>query len=158
MSQPKWRCIANLGDASPVDFGGYFVFIDETGVYAPEVELWEPPCDDSDETGPITAYRWTLEPHTFVGGVLSDNPYHPDHAVWYAQDLESMADCFDTTAADLIAGFCSADPIERAQAYRAVQEYSGAYELDQYPRTVDRTDAERISDAWLAEIDSEPNP
>lgn len=44
--QPVWKFIANLGDANPIDHGGYFVYIDETGVYAPEAELLVEPSDD----------------------------------------------------------------------------------------------------------------
>ncbi len=36
--QPKWKLLANLGDANPIDYGGYFVYRDETGVYRDEAE------------------------------------------------------------------------------------------------------------------------
>ena len=36
--QPKWKLIAQLGDVNPIDYGGYFIYEDETGVYPPEGE------------------------------------------------------------------------------------------------------------------------
>lgn len=49
MSQPVWEYITNLGDASPVDHGGAFVYRDKTGVYGVELEHLEPPSDDEIE-------------------------------------------------------------------------------------------------------------
>jgi hypothetical protein len=43
--QPKWKLVAQLGDVHPIDHGGYFVYVDEAGVYDPEVELLIPPED-----------------------------------------------------------------------------------------------------------------
>ena len=51
MSQPVWSCIANLGDVNPIDYGGYFVYIDTTGVYPPEAELLIAPSDNDDDDG-----------------------------------------------------------------------------------------------------------
>ena len=33
MSQPKWEYVANLGDTSPLEYGGLFLYRDTTGVY-----------------------------------------------------------------------------------------------------------------------------
>jgi hypothetical protein len=38
-NQPEWECVANLGDADPITYGGLLVYIDKTGVYPPEVEV-----------------------------------------------------------------------------------------------------------------------
>ena len=40
------RRIANLGDVNYVDFGGFFVFVDENGTYGAEAEYLEPPTTD----------------------------------------------------------------------------------------------------------------
>lgn len=45
MSQPKWKLIANIGDASPFEHGGQFIFKDLTGKYPPELEIIEPMPD-----------------------------------------------------------------------------------------------------------------
>lgn len=158
MSQSQWTIIANLGDASPLEYGGYFVKVDETGVYAPEVEVLQELPDEVDVDDPEarwTVYRFILEPCTYVDGVLSDNPSHPDYAAWFAtpeaeratrpQDttyLSRIAESDGHTIAELIAGFCSADPIERAWAWREVGDYHGYDELDSYPLTLTRAEVE----------------
>ena len=45
MSQPIWKFLVNLGD-DDINCGGRRVYVDETGVYPPEVEVLEPPTDD----------------------------------------------------------------------------------------------------------------
>lgn len=145
-NQPKWKCSAQLGDQDPVSYGGYFVLVDETGVYPPEAELLQSPDDDSGTPREgWTAYRFVLERCTFIDGVLSANKYHPHHSVWFCpsavrraerpQDshLGQVADSQGTSEAELIAQFCSEDPIERAHAYRAVGEHHGFDNFDSYP-------------------------
>ncbi len=156
--QPVWKFIANLGDASPVDYGGYFIFKDETGVYTEEAELLESPDGDDSPIG-WEIYRFVLDkctygtidpvslefvPQTQVvpGGILSDNKFHPEHAAWWAGApdrwnpegrLKSLAESCGYSEQDLIEMFCSDDPIERARAYREVGEYYGFDNLDSYP-------------------------
>jgi hypothetical protein len=137
--QPEWELVGNYGDIHPIDHGGYFVFRDRTGVYPPEAELLESPENDS---GTWYAYRFVLEPHTFENGILSDNPYHKDHPTWYADRLESMADTVGITADELRDLFLSNDPAERAEAYRCVEAEFGAENLDSYPLTMNRAEAE----------------
>lgn len=132
-NQPDWKCIANLGDRSPIEYGGYFVYVDQTGVYPPEAEWLEAPEDD--DTGiPWELYRFILEPCTYVAGVLSDNRFHPDHPVWFQDELWAVANTIDSTAEILISQFCSADPLKRAEAWRAIGQHYGFYELDSSPR------------------------
>jgi hypothetical protein len=148
MSQPVWKEIANLGDVDPIDHDGYFVFVDETGVYPAEAERLESPPDDGDmwddETGDYSnsarwiVHRFSLDRCTFTDGVLSDNRFHPDHPAWFADDLESAASCMDFGEPDLRTAFCSDDPIRRANAYRAVGDYHGFDNLDSYPLTLSR--------------------
>lgn len=45
-NQPQWKYIDNLGDRHPIDHGGKFVYVDETGVYEPEVEILEQPSEE----------------------------------------------------------------------------------------------------------------
>lgn len=149
MSQPKWKLLANLGDVNPIDHGGYFIFEDETGVYDPEGEYLESPEDDS---GEWIVYRFSLDRCTLTTSepdedgstynVLSDNPYHPLMAAWFArkdpkrpQDsgLEDVARCMDQDVDELEAQLCSADVLERAHAYRDIGSYHGFDNLDSYP-------------------------
>jgi hypothetical protein len=159
MSQPKWKYVGNLGDKDPIEYGGLFVFVDETGVYAPEMERLE--MDDDSEMDEdkqrFTVHRVCLDRCTWIDGVLSENKFHPEHTAWWAtpeserkerpQDstyLKNVADCCGTSSEDLIQMFCSDDPIERAQAYRDVLDYHGWENGDSYPLTgLTRTEAEK---------------
>jgi len=137
--QPKWKCVAQLGDANPIDYGGYWVFIDTTGVYPPEAELYE--ANDNETGG--TCYRWILEPCTYINGILSDNKFHPDHPVWFADKLQAICDSLDGTVEELIEHFTSDDPIKRALAWRSVADYFGPHELDSYPLTLTEKEAQK---------------
>jgi hypothetical protein len=146
--QPRWRLLANLGDVHPVEYGGFFVYKDTTGVYTAEAEvLLAPDTDDSPEGW--TVYRFPLDRCTWnaTTGVLSDNPYHPDMPAWFAkpegeranrpQDstyLSNVARTAGQELDDLRAQLCSDDPIKRAQAYRDIAEYHGYENFDHYPR------------------------
>jgi hypothetical protein len=159
--QPVWKFVANLGDVNPVDHGGLFVFVDETGVYHPEAVYLEIPCDDewkeietgeldehgqsvTREKGPWRTYRFCLESFTFVDGVLSDNEYHPQHPVWFADDLKSLGDALEIGFEGMVKMFCSDDAIERAKAYREVgyhwgfDNLSGSYSEIDYRDEVEK--------------------
>lgn len=151
--QPKWKFIANLGDKHPLDYGGYFVYKDTTGVYEPEAVLLQEP---ESEGGKYTAYRFILETCTYINGVLSDNKYHPNKAAWFAkpqgerkgrpQDstyLSSVADYVEMSTHELINLFISADPLKRALAWLAVGEYHGFDNLDQYPEKYLRAEVKK---------------
>lgn len=154
MSQPIWKRVANLGDASPLEHGGYFVYEDQTGVYAPEAEYFQP-NEDEDDDAPVNVYRFVLEPCTYIDGVLSDNPYHPSHAAWFAgsderarpQDttyLSNICRCCDISEEELIALFCSDSSTDRAWAWRMVGDYHGFDNLDSCPLRLTQADlAER---------------
>lgn len=199
MSQPQWKFVANLGDADPIENGGAFVFIDETGVYPPEVEILEEPAEDN---GPKHwhVYRFSLDHCTFASdiepptreyftrdelkpaqqkalkhgtvpyhemvtahlmiqcqrpighdyqtgwyitkqgnevlqspGVLSDNAFHPTHAVWFNKHLDMLAEALGITLEEFVLGFLSDDPIQRARAWLEVVTNFGPYEFDPYP-------------------------
>lgn len=177
MSQPDWKFFDNLGDASPIDHGGLFVFTDATGVYAPEVEVLESVGgDDEDEfndDGELVkegnekweVHRFILEPCTYGrvvngefqpldhyedDGILSDNKFHPGHAAWFAkpeserkerpQDstyLKNVADFIGMDVWELIQNFIGEDLRSKALAWKAVADYHGIANLDDYPITFD---------------------
>lgn len=139
--QPVWKYLANLGDVNPIDHGGFFVYVDTTKVYGVECELLEPSADD-DEDGPLTAYRFIADRCTYVDGILSDNPYHPESAAWFA-DLEGIAACVGQTVDALRAALCSAEPLSRAMAYRELVAYYGPNEFDSEPITLTRKEAKK---------------
>lgn len=123
--QPKWRYITNLGDVNYLEYGGAFVFEDETGVYAPELEIY-------DRDGNSMS-RVVLEPHTYENGVLSDNPYHKDMEAWYASKLPAVADCVGHDVELIRTALCSSQPVDRAIAYTHLIAYFGVFEFDNYP-------------------------
>lgn len=135
--QPNWKCIAQLGDAHPIEYGGYWIMEDTTGVYPPEGELLE----TGDEGEPLTVYRFILEPCTYLDGVLSDNRFHPGHPAWFADSLGQIASANGIETEALIALFTSHDARERAVAWRMVGEYHGLENLDSYPFTLTEGEA-----------------
>lgn len=139
MSQPVWKLVANLGDVNPLDHGGFFVYVDETGVYPPEAEVLEVNengfDDEDDDKGEWVVHRFILEPCTYINGILSDNKFHPECPAWFADDIKSLATFVDMEVEELIRLFCSNAPLEQAVAWRAVGDYWGCYELDHYPLT-----------------------
>jgi hypothetical protein len=158
-NQPDWTLLANIGDVNPLNHGGIFVFTDATGVYPPEVEIIEP--DDDDEPASWTVHRFILDQCTLVDGVLSDNPYHPDHPAWFADKLQSFADKLQSVAdsthrglSSLQAALCSDDVITRAFAYVDVARHFGLENFDESPLTLDRSEAnERYPQFSIGEVE-----
>jgi hypothetical protein len=142
MSQPKWKLVANLGDKDPITYGGFFVYVDETGVYPPEAEILET-YDDDESLWRI--YRFPLEDCTYacpikrpsvnvhMTGTLSDNRFHPTLSAWFDGKLLPVARYTGQTIRELIEAFCSDDPCKRAFAWQALGEYYGMANLDEYP-------------------------
>lgn len=145
-AQPIWKFLDNMGDKSPLDYGGYFVYVDETGVYPPEVEvlLVDNEQEQDDDKLTYTAHRFSLDKCTFVDGVLSENKFHPECAAWWStpsKDFEGMASSQGTSVDELVRAFCSDDVLTRALAYRSVGEHWGWNNLDDYPITFKRAEA-----------------
>lgn len=144
MSQPEWECIANLGDVNPVEHGGKFVLVDKTGVYAPEMEVLD---REYNRRNSWRVWRFTMEPHTYVNGVLSDNPHHPGKPAWYADDITMVAEACGVDQEELIRNLCSADPRQRAEGYYCLFTCLSADDFDSYPLDLDREEVkERYSD------------
>jgi hypothetical protein len=140
VSQPDWKCIVNLGDVNPIDYGGKFVLVDKTGKYAPEMEVLDPVETCGEEVWRV--WRFIMDRCTYIDGVLSDNPYHPGHAVWYADDIDDIAQMYDKDREQLIGELCSDDPRERAEGYYCLFGYYPAENFDSYPLDLDREEVE----------------
>jgi hypothetical protein len=158
--QPSWLLLANLGDASPLEHGGYFIYADETGVYAPEGEILETPEEEPEESVAETlagyiVHRFTLDRLQLIEdkethkAYLVSERYAPEwpHALsqydeWFHRDLQSVAEFVGSTLEELRAQFCSELPHERAHAYRAVGDYHGLDNLDAYPLRLTRKETE----------------
>ena len=107
MAQPKWTRIGNLGDASPLEYGGMPVYRDETGVYGEEAEYWR----ETEEGKSVTLYRFELDRCTLTpDGILSDNQYHPEYPAWFADTINGIAHTSGMEPAVLRSMLCSADP------------------------------------------------
>jgi hypothetical protein len=154
MSQPVWRCVANLGDVDPVEHGGLFVSVDQTGVYDPEMELIdEPPAEYRDydrESGWSEDARWTiyrvcLERYQRYRGYIVPVAYDPGSWVhpiatyepWFLDDLDLTAVSVGDTTEEIVDDLCAGDPVRLAQAWRAILDYHGWLNGDSYPRQVD---------------------
>jgi len=135
--QPEWQCIANLGDASPIEHGGCFVMIDTTKVYPAEMEVWIPSVDDDGTKG--TAYRIILDQLVYIRGenlLINARIYKdwlageelphpiPHYNEWFASRA---------VAVNVQTYLSSDDPVDRAVGYRELCEYTGYYTFDQYP-------------------------
>lgn len=169
--QPVWKYLANLGDVNYLDYGGYFIFEDETGVYSPEgeyLDVWE------DETIQIpseeeltewedenidylktryTVYRFTLDKLNYLNGRLINDHIldgykngtlpHPieRYDEWFTKDLRNIANSFDLTEQEIINKLCSNDVLERAFVYREIGLLYGFENLDDYSLKLDYQEA-----------------
>lgn len=150
MSQPEWEFVDNLGDVNPIEHGGLFIFRDKTGVYDPEMMQLESVGGDTEseynEHGEIVVEgdeqwevrRAVIKPCTYINGILSENPSHPDKPAWFANtpamqkkrpqdgtNLANICGSMDVEEQELIRMFCSDDIVERAFAWRMVGDYHG---------------------------------
>jgi hypothetical protein len=139
--QPVWKLVANLGDVNVADYGGFLVYVDTTGVYPPEAEIYE--TDEQEHGGEV--YRFVLDPprfKTFKPGHYNQATLHiPSernrswywYPEWFVKYLDSVASTCGTTKFQLLRGLFSKDPIKRAVAYRDIVGNFGPFEFDQYP-------------------------
>lgn len=132
MSQPTWKLVAQLGDVNTIDHGGHFVYVDETGVYAPEAEVLTI-ADETDGAELWEIHRYILEPCTYVAGILSDNPYHPELPAWFADSLPDVVAYVGSSTPAMIADLCGDDLTAKALAWKAIGDYHGMDNLDSYP-------------------------
>ena len=127
-NQPKFKCVANLGDATPWDYGGAFVLVDQTGVYTPELRIFEEPTIG----GKYEEHTLLLEKCTYINGVLSDNKYHPDKPAWFADSIPDIARFIGVAELQILHQLCSSSVIERAWAYLAITQYHGHQDSPTY--------------------------
>lgn len=159
MSQPSFWCVANLGDADPLNYGGKFVCIDRTGVYPPELVVIEAPSED--ENAGRLKYAIQLEPLTVIKDTdgyttgLSDNKFHVDSTAWFAdrEKLSSIADYADISFDDLVNLFLSSQPIEQATAYIMAVDYFGCHSFNEVPVSISADKAKAVCDEFLQQIE-----
>lgn len=164
-NQPIWKYAGHVGDVDPLSYGGGFVYVDETGVYPPELTYFEPATDDEWQTYrdndkqdeiPITVYRIVLDRprfktlteegkrHSFRTKELPANErgktwYWYDE--WFVKDLASVAATCGTTKFAMLRDLFSKDACERAFAYETLIQHFGPNEFDSYPLTLTEKEA-----------------
>lgn len=148
-NQPSWHCIANLGDATPSEYGGAFVLVDKRGVYTPELWLYDA---DSRALSCFSIERCTPCPSNPEN--LGDNRFHPELPAWFGtrEKLESAADSNGMEYHELEQHLTSSNPMERAWGYLSLVGHYGDFEFDQYPRKLTRKEATVLCNRFLRQI------
>ena len=141
--QPEWKFVANLGDVHPIDYGGYFVYEDQTGVYAPEAEK----LFAEEDPDVWTVYRIVLDrcqlvidanrrhylvPHGFADRTDLPHPIE-SYEEWFCDHLPGVAASTGLSVIDLEQYFCDPNPCRRALAYQTVADTEGWENFDEYP-------------------------
>jgi len=144
MSQPKWTFVTNLGDENPLEYGGLFLYRDETGVYPEEIERVEPWTDDDEGGLRWEVQRTVLERLLDVDGMLVSLGA-PEYAAeqrrpvsawkeWFSDSLGEVAKTTGRDLAELREAFCSTNAFTRAYAYIDVANHHGWDNFDSEPR------------------------
>ena len=132
MAQPIWKNDPSvwIGDRDPIAYGGGFLYIDETGVYVPEISWFEPAPDEdwhkTEGKTPLQVYRLLLE-------------RQPENEWWY----ERLADIASFTGQSVEQLQADAVGSLQAQAdlYADLVRYFGAEEFDSDPLTMTEDEA-----------------
>lgn len=157
------RFLENLGDASPLDHGGVFVYGPSPDDRDGSVECWDEPIGTDGERDVYKVYRFDLERYKMVrvGDSLymvpfayrEDWPYPAAlYRPWFVTCDGGLGALCDGDPQEVEEDLCSADPVARAQVYRMIGEYHGFENLDSYPEEFSRKEMEvRYADE-LAEL------
>ena len=152
-NQPSFHCIANLGDATPIEYGGAFLLVDRLGNYCPElwiIEPWsaecavnEPDCPDS--WGQLS--RVSIEPlHRIGADKVGDNCYHVDSPAWFgtAENVAALASFTGHAVDDMVQAMVSSGVVTRARAYLEMVGYWGSVEFDGCRDVISRSRAAQL--------------
>ena len=154
--QPSFWCVANIGDADPLNHGGAFVLVDRRGNYCPELYILEPIGEDdcgyptSWELHIVQMEQCTYDRKWDGKPLLSDNRYHPTFRTWFAseKDLASLASYVGTSVENLC--FCfTGTLLERATAWKAVFDYHGPQDA---PDTLTKREASKLCSRMLRQL------
>src|SRR5690348_6158719 len=136
--QPKWKQVGTIGDINFVEYDGGPVFVDETGVYPPELEyVQNMPESDVD----AYVYRIVLEDLKMSpDGHLIPAKYdaswpHPieSYTEWFDDRVDSVASFVGIPVSEFIHSLTGDNPIARAWAFHTLAEYHGWENFDGYP-------------------------
>jgi hypothetical protein len=150
--QPDWKFVSNLGDASPVEHGGYFLYHDATGVYGYEAELLRLVSDEMDpdaDDARWQVYRVCLERFKMVDGIMAPIGYeanwpHPlaSYVAWFDESLSDVAETMGLGEKSIREQLCSDKGEDLALAYQSIAEFHGWANLDETPLTLTRAEVE----------------
>jgi hypothetical protein len=137
-NQPDWKCIAQIGDNNPLEYGGHWILQDNTQVYDEESEILL--VDDDGQKTTYTVYRYSLDKLKLVNGYIVPAKYNvswphslASYQEWFVKDIQSIAEFIGMTAYKLKKLLIANDPVCRAIAYEAIGQYLGYENLDSYP-------------------------
>jgi len=132
-NQPRWNCVANLGDADPFEYGGQFLMVDSTGVYSPELWVY----DESERTRHTIVLDKCFRINNDNGEILvGANIYHHYLPEWfgYHKTLEFVASFIGETTEQFAIMLCGGI-YDRARAYKAIADYYGIANFEHHPYT-----------------------
>lgn len=137
-TQPKWKQVGTVGDIHFVEYNGGPVFVDETGIYPPELEYVQnmPEPDNDAFVYRIVLDNLTMSPAGHLIPAKYDASWpHPieDYTEWFDKDLDSVASFVGLPVSDLIQSLTSDKPVARAWAFEALASYHGWENFDSYP-------------------------
>jgi hypothetical protein len=124
--------VTSIGDRDPIAYGGAFVYVDETGVYPPEMTVFEPAYeeewDNDGENSILRIYRIILEPN-----VKNEWWYEKlaDVSQWSGLPVEYYHEMLEGEGSIGI----------KAMAYNDLIEYFGFENFDFYPEEMTATAA-----------------
>ena len=157
-NQPCYRCIENIGDIDPFEHGGAFVCVDKFNVYPPILLILDAYPDHIEFTHRLYEIEldrcFLVKENKKIVGIGS-NLYHTDFCEWFGNlaSLETVASSAGRGDYDsFMRGFVTSDPIERAFSYKAVADYYGLHEFDQYPREFTEEKAKLFCDKMFEQM------
>lgn len=150
--QPEWKFVSNLGDASPIEHGGYFLYHDATGAYGYEAEILQLVSDDMDadaDDARWQVYRVCLERFQMVKGYMVPIGYtaewpHPlaSYVEWFDESLADVAETMGLDEKSIREQLCSDKGEDLALAYQAIAAFCGWENFDHAPQTLTRAEVE----------------
>lgn len=154
MSQPKWKCVVGAGNS--VDENCYWAFVDETGVYAPEIEVLRMPAEYEDMNHPD--YYWDQEctkwfdekwvPKAAIYRFIIEKTHEDE---WYWEKLGEVARCLGMEEQEMRYDLVNGDVQLQAWIMAQVADYFGGHEFDSYPLSVIYKEANERRERYLRE-------
>jgi hypothetical protein len=138
--QPVWKQVGTIGDINFIDHDGGPVYIDETGVYCPELEyVQNMPRENGNEDAfvyrvPLENLKLSTTGHLIPARYDATWP-HPEESYteWFDRDLDAAAAFCGGPREELVQALISDNPMARAQAYEFLAQFHGWENFDSYP-------------------------